>query len=63
MKKRVNITVEEHVLRKLDEMAKERGIDRSTMISVLVFDSYNLVDLRSRGVDANGYIDNTFGVI
>ena len=51
MKKRVNFTIEEHVLEKLDKMAKDRGIDRSTMISVLIYDSYDLVDLRDCGID------------
>lgn len=44
MKKRINITIEDHVLNMVDELAKSRGIDRSTMISVLIYDSYNLID-------------------
>lgn len=46
MKKRVNFTIEEHVLDKLDQMAKERGIDRSTMISVLIYDSAQIIEIR-----------------
>lgn len=57
MKKRVNFTIEEHVLEKLDKMAKDRGIDRSTMISVLIYDSYDLVDLRDSGIDVSNQLD------
>ena len=39
MKKRINITVDEFILKKVDEMAKNRGIDRSTMFSILVYDA------------------------
>ena len=46
MKKRVNFTIEESVLAKLDKMAKDRGIDRSTMISVLIYDSAQIIELR-----------------
>lgn len=48
MKKRVNFTIEEHVLDNLDKMAKDRGIDRSTMISVLIYDFANIVELRDK---------------
>ena len=36
MKKRINITIDEKSLNMLDDMAQERGIDRSTMITLLV---------------------------
>lgn len=57
MKKRVNFTIEEHVLERLDKMAEARGIDRSTMISVLIYDSYDLVDLRDSGLDISNQLD------
>lgn len=60
MKKRVNFTIEEHVLEKLDKMAKDRGIDRSTMISILVYDSEALIDLVNADVDVNAYARNGF---
>lgn len=46
MKKRVNISIEEHVLTKVDEMAKQRGIDRSTMISILIYDATQIIEIR-----------------
>lgn len=61
MKKRVNFTIEERVLAKLDKMADDRGIDRSTMISVLIYDSYNLIDLKEKGIDPSNYSVNMFG--
>lgn len=57
MKKRVNITMEESILSKLDKLAKDRGIDRSTMLSILVYDSYDLVDLRDSGIDISNQLD------
>ena len=36
MKKRINITIDEKSLNMLDDMAKDRGIDRSTMVTLLV---------------------------
>lgn len=61
MKKRVNFTIEEHVLQKLDNMAKERGIDRSTMISILIYDSESLLDLLRQGSpDTESYLKNSF---
>ena len=63
MKKRINITIEDHVLNKIDSMAKERGIDRSTMISILAFDSYQLLDLKKSGDDVSNSAINTFGEI
>ena len=60
MKKRINFTIEESVLNKLDQMAKDRGIDRSTMISVLIYDSYNILDLRDHGISTDNYVDNMF---
>ena len=41
MKKRVNVTLEQHVLEILDHMAKDRGISRSSMLSVLILDEVN----------------------
>ena len=55
MKKRVNITIEEKMLNTLDKMAEERGVDRSTMISILVYDSAALIDLFGADVDVNAY--------
>lgn len=56
MKKRVNITMEESILSKLDKLAKDRGIDRSTMLSILVYDSYDLVELRNSGFDTDNQV-------
>lgn len=56
MKKRVNITMEESILSKLDKLAKDRGIDRSTMLSILVYDSYDLVELRDNGINTNNQV-------
>lgn len=56
MKKRVNVTLEEHILQTVDRLAKERGIDRSTMISVLIYDSANIIDLRNEGENVNNFV-------
>lgn len=42
MKKRVNITIEDWLLKSLDEEAKKRGLDRSTLLSMLVYDNVYL---------------------
>lgn len=42
MKKRVNITIEEWLLECIDRAAKRRGIDRSTFLSMLVYDNVYL---------------------
>lgn len=56
MKKRVNMTIEESILKKLDQMAADRGIDRSTMVQILVYDSYDLVELRDEGLDTDNIV-------
>ena len=58
MKKRVNITIEDHVLNKVDEMARERGIDRSTMISVLIYDASQIIEMRNTGDVSQWQIDS-----
>lgn len=63
MKKRINITLEESIIEKVDILAKVRGIDRSTMISILIYDSYDLLELRMQGEDiSNRFIDDFGGV-
>ena len=49
MKKRINITMEEWLIDKVDKMAKDRGIDRSSMLSILVYDASAFVDMVSEG--------------
>ena len=36
MKKRINITIDEKTLYIVDKLAEERGIDRSTMITLCI---------------------------
>lgn len=57
MKKRINVTLEEHILHTVDRLAKERGIDRSTMISILIYDSANIIELRDGGDSVENSID------
>lgn len=57
MKKRINVTLEEHILHTVDRLAKERGIDRSTMISILIYDSANIIELRDVGDSVENSID------
>lgn len=38
MKKRVNITIEGWLLDCIDRAAKNRGIDRSTLLSIIAYD-------------------------
>lgn len=42
MKKRVNITIEDWLLDCIDRAAKKRGIDRSTLLSILAYDNVYL---------------------
>lgn len=49
MKKRINVTMEQWLVDTVDKMAKERGIDRSSMISILVYDANQLVELKEEG--------------
>lgn len=57
MKKRINVTLEEHILKTVDRLARERGIDRSTMISILIYDSANIIELRDGGNSVDFSID------
>lgn len=57
MKKRVNVTLEEHIVQTVDMLAKERGIDRSTMISILIYDAANIIELRDSGNSVDFSID------
>lgn len=59
MKKRVNITVEDRLLKILDNMAEERGVDRSTMISLMIYDSNVLVELQ-KNTEAQNFANNMF---
>ena len=41
MKKRINVTIEQHVLEMLDQMVIERGVSRSSMLSYLILEEVN----------------------
>lgn len=44
MKKRINITMEDWLIKKVDDLSKARGIDRSTALSILVYDQLCNID-------------------
>lgn len=44
MKKRINITMEDWLIKKVDDLSKARGLDRSTVLSILVYDQLANID-------------------
>lgn len=45
MKKRINITMEDWLIKNVDDLSKARGIDRSTALSILVYDQLCNIDM------------------